>query len=1545
MTRLIVIVLALLFALPAFAQEEETEVRSRFTRFIENQLSSENRQIRLNGIEGALSSEAVIREITVADREGVWLRIVNARIDWNRSALLFGRLEIERLAADAIEVSRKPLPEEGAPPPEAGGGFSLPELPVSIRLDVLEVPEVRFGPTVFGLESTLSLNGGMTLADGALEASLDIQRIDGPGGQFGLDVSYANETEVLDLNLTVSEPEDGIIANLLNIEGRPAIELVLAGSGPIDDLAVELTLDADGERVVAGTTTLQRTTGGLAVNADVDGNIARLISPTFREFFGQSASIQARALVRDGGGLAVDALEVQTDALSLSASAELGADNFLRQLNLQATIGNAQADPVTLPVAGGDTTLRTARLSVDYGAEASERWSGALTIEGLSTATLDAQTVELDFGGLAQNLDQADQRRVTFEVTGGVSGITTEDPAVASALGNEVDLAVEGEWSVGNPVRLARADLEAAALSLSLAGVIEEMIYDGSLEIVAESLAPFADLAGRPLAGSIDLSAEGTVEPLTGAFDLTFDGSGEGLQIGTPAVDALLQSPVELSGRLARGEGGFQATDFSIANEQFQVAADGIYSSEHADMTLDLALADLALVTDQASGRLELTGTAQGTGGDVALALQGSIPSGELAGRQLTEAEFGFRGDVLGIDPEEGQPYGNGVEGELEASAFLAGEAIALTGQLLATPERRALDNLDFRAGGATITGSVAQDEAGLLTGEVDISAPDVATLAALALQEASGSVDANLVLSVEDGSQNVSVTAEIADLVVGETELARADVQAELADLFGVPKVEGTIDAGGIVAGGTTVETLTASASRQGALTDFRAEATLATGTDIVVAGALDEVAEGFRVALETANLTQGQTEARLLQPVELLVEGDEITIGDLRLDVGGGEIRASGTVADQLDIDLAIEDLPLAIANTVMPELDAAGVVNGTATVSGTRAEPDVTFDITGTDLAAAPLRDVGLPALDVEATGRSSGGRVELDASVRGEGGIAVDVTGSVPAGEGNLDLDVRLNELPLATIDALAGDRGLAGTVSATAEVGGTIAAPAVTFDVEGSGVSADMLAEFGIDPLAVSAAGRFADQAVTLQSATITNGQGISVSASGTVPLSGAGLSVNVDGSVPLSLANLALAERGTRVEGSVSFDISISGALQDPQLSGSISASNVSVLDPETNVRLEGVTLSASLNGETVVINTLTAGLSTGGSITVGGTISLDAAAGFPADIDIALNQTRYADGDFLVVTASGNLSVTGPLARDPVIAGTINVERAEIGIPSGFGGGNTLTDVRHIAPPPDVARTLAKADLRPEGEPPVPTARPSVVRLDITVNAPRRIFIRGRGLDAEVGGSVQLQGPVTSIEPVGAFELIRGRLSILGRRIEFDEGSVTLIGDLDPFVNLSATSQSGDTTVTITVSGRASDVEIDFSSQPELPEDEVIARLIFDRSIGELSAFQIAQLAAAVAELSGGQNTSLLGSLRQSIGLDDLDVVTDEEGNAAVRAGRYIRDNVYLGVQAGAGGSSEVTIDLDITEHLKARGAAGADGDTSLGLFYERDY
>jgi translocation and assembly module TamB len=128
------------------------------------------------------------------------------------------------------------------------------------------------------------------------------------------------------------------------------------------------------------------------------------------------------------------------------------------------------------------------------------------------------------------------------------------------------------------------------------------------------------------------------------------------------------------------------------------------------------------------------------------------------------------------------------------------------------------------------------------------------------------------------------------------------------------------------------------------------------------------------------------------------------------------------------------------------------------------------------------------------------------------------------------------------------------------------------------------------------------------------------------------------------------------------------------------------------------------------------------------------------------------------------------------------------------------------------------------------------------------------------------------------------------------------------------------------------------------FSSEPDLPEDEVLARLLFGRGIATLSAFQAAQLAASVATLTGQGGEGLLDGLRENFGLDDLDVTTDDEGGVAVRAGRYLSDNVYTDVVVSEGQTS-IEIHLDLTRSVTVTGRASDDGESSIGIYFERDY
>ena len=449
-------------------------------------------------------------------------------------------------------------------------------------------------------------------------------------------------------------------------------------------------------------------------------------------------------------------------------------------------------------------------------------------------------------------------------------------------------------------------------------------------------------------------------------------------------------------------------------------------------------------------------------------------------------------------------------------------------------------------------------------------------------------------------------------------------------------------------------------------------------------------------------------------------------------------------------------------------------------------------------------------------------------------------------------------------------------------SASARIAGSADNPRASFSVTGSGVAAAAIQPYGITPLSFEATGDFANGSVALERLSASGAGGLQLAANGSIPLAGGGMSLTVTGSAPLALANRLVADRGGQFGGTASLDARVTGSLAEPRFAGTVSTSGSSYTDPSLNLRLVDITGSASLAGDRLVIDSLGASLTTGGTLAASGSIGLDAANN--ADIRLRLNSARYADGDLLVATLSGDLALTGSLVSNPLLSGDVLVEEANITVPETFGGAAALIEVEHVQPAPAVMATLARARIN-EGDRSGPT---SDLQLDVRLNAPNQVFIRGRGLDAELGGSVRLTGAVSSIQPVGSFSLIRGRLSVLGQRLTFESGQATLAGDLDPFIDLVARTEGDGITVFVTVSGRASEPDIAFTSNPALPEDEVLSRLIFNRGIGELSPLQVARLAGAAAELAGGGGTSLTESLRSAAGLADLDIVTDESGNGS---------------------------------------------------------
>jgi len=265
------------------------------------------------------------------------------------------------------------------------------------------------------------------------------------------------------------------------------------------------------------------------------------------------------------------------------------------------------------------------------------------------------------------------------------------------------------------------------------------------------------------------------------------------------------------------------------------------------------------------------------------------------------------------------------------------------------------------------------------------------------------------------------------------------------------------------------------------------------------------------------------------------------------------------------------------------------------------------------------------------------------------------------------------------------------------------------------------------------------------------------------------------------------------------------------------------------------------------------------------------------------------------------------------------------------------------IEGTRHVRPPPIVAARLAQeARARASAQ----QAPPFDATLDLTISAPSRIFVRGRGIDAELGGDLRLTGMMRDPVAIGAFDLRRGRLAIIGNRLDFTRGRLTFTGNLTPELDFVAETRAADVTARISVTGPAAEPQFAFSSDPDLPQDEVLSRILFSKASGGLSATQALQLAQVAAQFSGGGGDGVFESLRRSLGVDDLDISLGADGGPAIGISRAISDRVSVGVKAGASTEqSGVSVNIDVTRRIRVQGEVGASGSTAVGVGAEWEY
>ena len=410
------------------------------------------------------------------------------------------------------------------------------------------------------------------------------------------------------------------------------------------------------------------------------------------------------------------------------------------------------------------------------------------------------------------------------------------------------------------------------------------------------------------------------------------------------------------------------------------------------------------------------------------------------------------------------------------------------------------------------------------------------------------------------------------------------------------------------------------------------------------------------------------------------------------------------------------------------------------------------------------------------------------------------------------------------------------------------------------------------------------------------------------------------------------------------VSGPIAVAADFSCSVSDPCLEGVIRGKDMVYENQAYGTRLTNMVVNGRFTGNRLEIEQLTASAGDG-TIQAKGFISLASADGYPMNISATLDNARLAKSENIAARATGSLTLEKVAGQTALLSGSLRLPETRYRIiREGAAQVPVLTGVRRKPP-------AGRQRISGDGLAAVGGSLFDLIRLDIALKAPDEIYVSGMGLESEWKADVVLRGTTQDPRVTGEIELVRGTLGFAGRSFELQEGYVTFpTGEaFDPAIRLLASDTIETVTVSISVTGRASNPQIAFSSVPGLPQDEIVSRILFGDSITTLSPLQAVQLASSLNTLSsGGGGLSPLGSLQSATGIDRLRVLGPDDTvgrGAALAAGQYITKDIYLEVITDARGYTATQLEISLTPALSLLSQAGGSGGSNLSIRYRKDY
>ena len=404
-------------------------------------------------------------------------------------------------------------------------------------------------------------------------------------------------------------------------------------------------------------------------------------------------------------------------------------------------------------------------------------------------------------------------------------------------------------------------------------------------------------------------------------------------------------------------------------------------------------------------------------------------------------------------------------------------------------------------------------------------------------------------------------------------------------------------------------------------------------------------------------------------------------------------------------------------------------------------------------------------------------------------------------------------------------------------------------------------------------------------------------------------------------------------------KGDIKADLTMSNTIEDPRFEGTVTLDNGNYENMVSGTSLHDVHLNIKAAGNRLQIVNATAG--DGGQ----GVLELEGRGQWQDNIEnLDVNLVLRARDAHLIRrydmdgTANGLLTLTGNL-KEMFLSGTLEIQPFTLELAALL-----QEDIPTLKVVNDEARTRMEQASRQKWQ-----SLPAI-NLNIELRADQQAFLRGQGLEAELQGKVQIQGTYPDTVYRGNFKTIRGNVHILGKKFDLVGGEVRLEDEVFSLL-IPAVYKGKDIEVHADLSGTVDELHLDLSSSPVYPEDEIVSRLLFNKSSQNISPLQAVRLANAISVLKFGGKPLFdpLNKIQKTLTVDTLNVEDAENGNGVtLGVGKYIHEKVYVEVETGTGAGEpwQGNIQIELLPNLNLENSIN--GETGFGnveLQWKKDY